>query len=228
METKKTPKANLENKRLLFLEIGLTVALLLIFLSFEWKTHDKMISLEGIRDGKNIIDDIVPITIPDLPQPQVIPPMITEEFYIVDDNVDVISVVVPTENIPKEGYATYTYRQPTNIDEPIIDDVLPVVAVEEKPKFMGGDENEFTRWVFRNMTYPEDAKRNGIQGRVICSFVVDTQGNIIDVKILRGVDPLLDKEAIRAISKSPKWTPGKNRGKPVRVSYTFPVIFQLR
>jgi len=101
-------------------------------------------------------------------------------------------------------------------------------VVEEKPKFMGGDENEFTKWVYRNMRIPEIAKENNIQGRVICSFVVAADGKVVDVKVLRGVDPSLDVEAFRVISMSPKWTPGKQGGKPVRVKYTFPVIFQLR
>jgi len=228
METKKTPKANLENKRILFLEIGLTAALLLIFLSFEWKTHDKTVSIERFGGDKNIIDDFVPPTTPDLPQPPVAPPMITDVIQLVGDDVNLPPIVVPTENIPKEGYATYTYQAASYSDEPIVDEVIPVVAVDEKPRFMGGDENEFSKWVSKNMAYPEDAIKNRIQGRVICSFVVDTKGNVTNVKILRGVDPLLDKEAIRAISNSPKWTPGEQRGKPVRVSYTFPVIFQLK
>jgi len=229
METKKTPKANLENKRILFLEIGLTAALLLVVMSFEWKTYDKAISIGDIFDKNRIIDDdFVPPTTPDLPQPPVAPPMITEEFYLVDNDVNVLPVVVPTENIPKEGYAIYTYPAATYSDEPVIDDDIPEAAVDEKPKFMGGDENEFTKWVFKNLVYPEIAIDNKIQGRVVCSFVVDTKGQVVDVKILRGVDPSLDKEALRVIAMSPKWTPGKHYDKPARVRYTFPVIFQLK
>ncbi|MDR0294774.1 MAG: energy transducer TonB [Prevotellaceae bacterium] len=227
METKKTPKTNLENKRMLFREIGLIVALLLVFMSFEWKTHDKTISVIA-PVNPDIVDVFIPPTMPEPPQPSVAPPMIIDNFLLVDDGVDVPSVIVPTEPIPGEGYTTYTYRAATYTDEPIIDDDIPVVAVDEKPKFMSGDENEFTKWVLKNMTYPDVAIDNRIQGRVICSFVVNTQGNVVDVKILRGVDPTLDREAVRVISMSPKWVPGKHYGKPARVKYTFPVIFQLK
>jgi len=93
---------------------------------------------------------------------------------------------------------------------------------------MGGDENTFTKWVFERLVYPEVAKENGIQGRVTLQFVVDTDGSVRDVKVIRGVDPALDKEAVRVVSSSPKWTPGRQRDKPVKVRYIFPVIFQLR
>ena len=228
METKKTPKANLENKKVLFREIGLAVALLLIFLSFEWKTHDKTIIAVALPNSV-VIEEHVPVTITEPPRPEILKaPIVIDVIEVVDDNTITIDpFALSLEDIKGLSVPTIDYVRKPIIEDPV-DEVLPVVAVDEKPKFMGGDENEFTRWVFKNLTYPEEAKRNGIQGRVICSFVVDTNGNITEIKILRGVDPSLDREAIRAISKSPKWTPGKNRGKPVRVSYTFPVVFQLK
>ena len=93
---------------------------------------------------------------------------------------------------------------------------------------MGGDQNEFTKWVFKNIVYPEIAKENGVQGRVTLQFTVETDGRVSNVVVVRGVDSSLDKEAVRVVSSSPKWTPGKQRNKPVRVRFTFPVIFQLR
>lgn len=100
--------------------------------------------------------------------------------------------------------------------------------VEEKPSFQGGDANEFSKWVNSQLVYPANAKKNGVQGRVVLQYTITTEGNITDVKILRGVDPELDQEAVRVVSNSPKWEPGKAGGKPVPVVYTFPVIFQLR
>ena len=100
--------------------------------------------------------------------------------------------------------------------------------VEEKPRFQGGDEKTFDKWVSERIVYPETAKRDSIQGRVMLSFVVDSTGYIRDITVLRGVDPELEKEAIRVVSSSPKWTPGTVRGKPVRVRYNYPIIFQLR
>jgi TonB family protein len=102
------------------------------------------------------------------------------------------------------------------------------MVVEEMPKFQGGDLNTFREWVNKNLKYPEIAQENGIQGRVILSFVVEPDGTIGKITILKGVDPILDNEARRIIGASPKWTPGKQRGQNVRVNYNLPVIFQLK
>ena len=108
------------------------------------------------------------------------------------------------------------------------EETLPFNALDVKPTFQGGDANAFSIWVNSQLRYPENAKRNGIQGRVTLEFTIDTKGRVTDVKVLRGVHKLLDKEAVRVVSKSPRWTPGYVNQKPVRVTYTFPVIFQLR
>jgi len=108
------------------------------------------------------------------------------------------------------------------------DDEFPFQIVENKPKFQGGDENAFTKWVFEKLIYPADAVKNKVQGRVILQFVVDEEGNVGDVKVMRGVSQSLDEEAIRVVAMSPKWTPGSQKGKNVNVRYVFPVIFQLR
>lgn len=107
-------------------------------------------------------------------------------------------------------------------------EALPFNALDVKPTFQGGDANAFSIWVNSQLRYPENAKRNGIQGRVTLEFTIDTKGRVTNVKVLRGVHKLLDKEAVRVVSKSPRWTPGYVNQKPVRVTYTFPVIFQLR
>ena len=96
-----------------------------------------------------------------------------------------------------------------------------------KPSFQGGDANKFSTWVNTQLKYPDIAKNNGIQGRVTLQFTVDVDGSVTNVKVLRGVDPSLDNEAMRVVRLSPKWTPGRQKGKPVRVTYTFPVIFHL-
>lgn len=107
------------------------------------------------------------------------------------------------------------------------DEAIPITLIEEKPGFMGGDPNAFSMWVNSHLVYPEIAKENGVQGKVTVQFTIETDGTVSNVKVLRGVDPSLDKEAVRVVSQSPKWTPGKLRDKPVKVTYTFPVIFQL-
>ena len=105
---------------------------------------------------------------------------------------------------------------------------VPFQLAEVKPSFNGGDANEFSKWVNSQLIYPETAKKKGIQGRVKTQFIIDSDGRVINVKVLKGVDPSLDAEAVRVISGSPKWKPGELDGRPVPVSYTFPVIFQLR
>ena len=105
---------------------------------------------------------------------------------------------------------------------------VPFQLVDEKPTFQGGDANKFSQWVNSNMNYPDEAKEKGIQGRVTLSFTVSSSGKVHGVKVLRGVDPILDNEAVRVVEMSPEWTPGKSDGKPVSVSYTFPVIFKLK
>ena len=113
-------------------------------------------------------------------------------------------------------------------EESVEDEAIPFALVEQKPQFQGGDANAFSKWVNQHLAYPDIAKENGIQGRVTLQFTVGTDGKVSGVKVLRGVDPSLDKEAVRVVSSSPKWTPGKQRDRPVKVTYTFPVIFQLK
>ena len=107
-------------------------------------------------------------------------------------------------------------------------DTVPYQYIEKKPSFNGGGANEFSKWVNEHLRYPRQAKDNGIQGRVTLQFTIKADGRVADVHVIRGVDTDLDKEAVRVVSNSPKWTPGMTKGKPVDVIFTFPVIFQLR
>jgi TonB family C-terminal domain len=105
---------------------------------------------------------------------------------------------------------------------------IPFANVEVKPTFQGGDAGEFAKWVNENLQYPQAAKDADVQGRVVAQFVVGTDGKVGDVKVLRGVHPDLDAEVVRVISSSPDWTPGFVKGEPVKVTYTFPVVFKTR
>ena len=107
-------------------------------------------------------------------------------------------------------------------------EAIPYQLVEVRPKFGGREANEFAKWVNDRIVYPELAKEKGLSGRVIVRFTISSEGEVGDVRVIRGVDPSLDKEAVRVVSSSPRWSPGKQRGESVDVSYTFPVIFQLR
>jgi protein TonB len=104
---------------------------------------------------------------------------------------------------------------------------VPFILVEVKPTFKGGDENAFRIWVQKRTIYPKIAEDNGIQGRVIITFIVETDGSVSNVKVVRSVDPILDNEALKAVMASPKWTPGRQRGIPVRVRFQIPLDFRL-
>ena len=106
-------------------------------------------------------------------------------------------------------------------------DSVPFQIIEVKPSFNGGDANEFSKWVNSHLRYPKIAKENGVQGRVTLQFTIKADGRLTNVRVLNGVDESLDKEAVRVVSSSPKWKPGESKGKPVDVTYTFPVIFQF-
>lgn len=124
----------------------------------------------------------------------------------------------------QEGTITYVFGE-EKID---YGEAFPFQMVEVKPFFQGGDANQFSKWVNQRLVYPEDAKKAGVQGRVTLQFTILSDGSITDVKVIRGVHSSLDKEAVRVVSMSPRWTPGEQSGEPVSVTYTFPVIFQLR
>ena len=120
------------------------------------------------------------------------------------------------------------YKEAEVVEEEVEEEAIPFQLVEQKPSFNGGDANEFSNWVNSRLVYPESAKMNGVQGRVTLQFTVEADGRVTNVKVLRGVDEALDREAVRVVSSSPRWKPGMQRGRFVKVTYTFPVIFQLR
>ncbi|PKO98869.1 MAG: energy transducer TonB [Bacteroidetes bacterium HGW-Bacteroidetes-8] len=230
MEVKKTPKADLENKKVLLREVGLILALLLVLAGFEYKTYEKSLSELGDSSAAMIEDEMIPITNETPPPPPDMPkiPVVSDEIIIVDDDMKITTdLMINTEDDKNLGVEIKEYVQGKK-EEVVEEEELPFMMVEDKPKFQGGDENSFTRWVAERLVYPEIAKENSVQGRVILQFRVNTDGSVSDVKVVRGVDPSLDKEAVRVVSSSPKWTPGRQRNKPVRVVYVFPVIFQLR
>ena len=131
----------------------------------------------------------------------------------------------PAEEAPAVAEETVT---PAAAEPAATPDAIPFQLVEVKPSFNGGDANEFSKWVNSQLVYPDEAKKSGIQGRVAVQFTVEPDGSVANVKVLRGVNDLLDQEAIRVISSSPKWKPGIQDGQPVRVTFTFPIIYQLR
>lgn len=231
MEVKKSEKASLENKKLLFLEIGLIVSLLIVYMAFEWTTSEKQ-TVDALQETPQLVEteEMVPITQETPPPPPSAPavPVLADQIDIVDDEIQVDDdLFMNLEDQADMGVQIMDYVE--SVEEEVVEEeAIPFMLVEEKPSFMGGDANAFSKWVNERLVYPEIAKENGVQGRVTLQFTVNTDGSVSNVKVLRGVDPSLDKEAVRVVSMSPKWTPGKQRDRAVKVTYTFPVIFQLR
>ena len=233
MEIKKTPKADLENKKLLFREIGLIITLLLVFFAFEWKTSEKASNLPKDIQTAAVEEEMIPITRDTPPPPPEVPkePTVSDIINIVDDDIKIeFDLVFSSEDDKNLGVEIRDFVATGNrhVEEVIEEEEINVLIVEEKPRFMGGDEQTFSKWVGERIEYPEVAKENGVQGRVMLTFVVGTDGRITDISVIRPVDPALDKEAMRVVASSPRWTPGRQRDKAVKVRYNFPVVFQLR
>ena len=230
MEIKKTPKADLENKKALFMEIGLAFVLLIVLVAFEWSSSEKQEVMDLTGQQQVIEEEIIPITQEQQQAPPEMPktPVLSDVIDIVDDDVEVADdLFVNTEDDASIGVEIMEYHTEV-VEEEVEEEAIPFAFVEEKPKFQGGDANTFSKWVNSKLVYPEIAKENGIQGRVTLQFTVNTDGSVSNVIVLRGVDASLDKEAVRIVSQSPKWTPGRQRERPVKVTYTFPVIFKLQ
>lgn len=230
MESKISPKADLQKKSLMFLEIGLIVALGVCLLAFEWSSSDKVETIDLAAQTVAVEEEEIINTQEQQEIPPEIPkiPVLSDIIDIVDDDIQVNDdLFIDTEDNANLGVEIMDYHTAVE-EEEVEEEAIPFALVEEKPKFQGGDANNFSAWVNKNLNYPEIAKENGVQGRVTLQFTVNTDGSVSDVKVLRGVDSSLDKEAVRIVSQSPKWTPGKQRERPVKVTYVFPVIFQLR
>ena len=229
MEIKKTPKADLENRRTLYTEIGLVVALLVVWGAFSYSTKEKAVASLGEDTQVVEVEDMVPITQETPPPPPDAPkiPVLSDQIDIVEDDIKVEDNFMSLEDDANLGVEIMDYVEEVK-EEVVEEEAIPFQLVEEKPSFNGGDANEFSKWVNSKLQYPEIAKENGVQGRVTLQFTVNPDGSVSNVKVLRGVDSSLDKEAVRVVSMSPKWKPGKQRDRAVKVTYTFPVIFQLR
>ena len=230
MEIKKTERASMDNKRFLFTEIGMIIALLIVWGAFSYTSREKKVATLEADQTVVEVEDMVPITEETPPPPEAAPkiPILSDQIDIVDDNIKVDDSMFQNIEDSNEGFEIMDYIESAPEEETIEEEAIPFQLVEEKPSFNGGDANEFSKWVNSRLVYPEIAKENGVQGRVTLQFTVNADGSVSNVKVLRGVDSSLDKEAVRVVSSSPKWKPGKQRDRAVKVTYTFPVIFQLR
>ena len=231
MEIKKSAKASLENKRLLFTEAGLVIALAIVYGAFNWSSKDSAVAV--LEDTTQVLveEEMIAIQNELPPPPPEAPniPVLSDQIDIVDDDIKLDDdMFINLEDDANLGVDIMDYKEAEVEEEEVEEEAIPFQLVEQKPSFNGGDANEFSKWVNSRLVYPEIAKENGVQGRVTLQFTVEADGRVTNVRVLRGVDESLDKEAVRVVSSSPKWKPGKQRDRAVKVTYTFPVIFQLR
>lgn len=228
MEIKKTERADLEKDKSLSFLMGLVIALAILFVGFEWGEKDIEVATDsGIAEI--IEEEEIDATIqsePPPPPPEPEPIATPEIITLVEDNVEVEEVNLSTSEDDASQAQVDTYVAPVEVEEEEVDENFVFVTVEKMPEFPGG-QSALLKWISDNVSYPPIAAENGIQGRVSCNFVVEPDGSVSNVEIARGVDPNLDKEAIRVLKKLPKFTPGEQRGKPVRVKFSVPVRFKL-
>lgn len=229
MEIKKTPKADLENKKSTWLLVGYVIVLAFMFIAFEWTKRDIKIDTSQAITDLVFEEEIIPITEqPEqaAPPPPPAAPPIAETLTIVEDDADVEETTIATSE--ETNQAVEIKYVPVAVEEEEPEEQTIFEVVEQMPEFPNGGMAGLMQYLSKNIKYPTIAQENGTQGRVTVQFVVNRDGSIVDAKVLRGVDPYLDKEAIRVISSMPKWKPGKQRGKAVRVKYTVPVVFRLQ
>ena len=225
MQIKKSQHASLEDKKIIYVLMGFVFVLSLCYVALEW-TEQEVTKYE-VMDDEFLFEEEVEIqqTTQETPPPP--PPPAVQEvevLNVVEDNVETESIEINTEDDKEEVVIAAPVEAPEEEEE---EEVIFVV-VETMPEFPGGQQALF-KFLSENVKYPVIAQENGIQGRVICQFVVNKDGSIVDVEVVRsGGDPSLDKEAVRVIKSMPKGKPGKQRGKAVRVKYTVPVNFKLQ
>ncbi len=237
MEVKKTPRADLENERTTFLLLGFIVALSILFVVLEWQTKDVLELTEAELNRLFIEEEIelsgteilLPLPAepeitepPTLPQPQAV----LEDFNPVENTQDIpqpseidSAKEKPQENAIAEQVPKTQEQSKTN--EEVVTDA------EIKPEFPGG-HSAMLRFIYTHLQYPQAAIKQRIQGKVICSFIINKDGSISDIRLEKGVYIFLDDEAIRVIKTMPSWKPGTTNGKPVRYRYYLPLLFRLR
>lgn len=223
MEIKKNPEVDLEKKRSLFLVAGYVVALAVVLTAFEWKTYDEVVSDLGELVVDDLEEEIIPITQQNQPPPPPPPPPPAPEIEIVDDEVEI------EEEVEIMDIEADMETEIIEIEEPVEEESNEpdfFTIVEDMPSYPGGDA-ALLKYIAQNVEYPAIAKENGITGVVYVSYIVDRDGSIKDVKVVRGADPFLDKEAVRVVKTLKGYKPGKQRGKPVPVQFTIPIRFVL-
>ena len=228
MEVKKSKRAAIENQRGTWLLMGFVVVLAFMFVTFEWTQHDIKVATGSLADEPVFVETLLPITYPEEKLEPPPPPVVkvAELLNIVDDDdLEADAVVLGFDDFEDPVEIKYRPVVVETENEPVEDEIL--VTAEKMPEFPGG-YGALLQYLNKNIKYPVVPQEQGIQGRVIIQFVVDKDGTITDPVVVRSVDPYLDKEALRVIKAMPKWKPGIQGARSVRVKYTVPVTFRLQ
>jgi len=235
MEVKKSLNADLESRRSTGFILGLVVALALFVVCLEYNSRDSAedyedILLSDIPEDMELMPQMDDDTQLDNIKPEVKP--VTENIVAVKEN------AIAVEEKPEAPARPVELALQEEIKlEDIIDDVMPEAAgdveetmplrvLEQLPQFPGG-MMLLMKWLTKNLKYPEAARRQQIQGRVMVSFIVNADGRPVDAKIIKSVNPILDREALRVVRMMPKWEPGISEGKPCRALIHLPIVFKL-
>ncbi|WP_324023795.1 energy transducer TonB [Maribacter sp. BPC-D8] len=234
MEPKKNPKADLTKNSSLYFVIGLFVVMLFTFVAFEWKTYDEVNDYDISMNVDDLLDEEVPMTEQIKTPPPPPPPAAPEIIEVVEDEEEVEETVIESTETSQEEEIVEV--EDIAVDEIEEDVDVPFAVIEDVPVFPGCENESDKRACFnkmiqkhigKNFRYPEIAQEMGVQGRVSVMFVIQKDGSIGNVR-MRGPDKNLEKEAARIISKLPKMTPGKQRGRAVRVPFSIPINFKLQ
>ena len=230
MEIKKSPKADLENKKMLFLEIGLVIALLVCgaALAFNTKPEPEPYTppKQDVREQEFEMDRTVQQQEQQQPEQQKAKTQVLADVLTIvsnDTKIDTPDLLFSDDAAAFEDFEF----EVEEVVEQIVEEEIFVTA-EEMPTFQGGDLSKFRNWVQSNVKYPQIALENGIQGNVVIKFVVEKDGKLSNIQVLQSPDKTLADAAVQVLQKSPKWKPGKQRNKPVRVTYTLPVSFRIQ
>lgn len=234
MEPKKNPKADLTKNSSLYFVLGLAAVMLLTYVAFEWKTYDKINEYDTSMNVDDLLDEEVPMTEQIKTPPPPPPPQAPEIIEVVEDEEEVEETII-------ESTETSQDEEIIEVDDVVVDEMeedldVPFSVIEDVPVFPGCEKESDKRACFntmiqkhisKNFRYPEIAQEMGVQGRVNVMFVIQKDGSIGNVR-MRGPDKNLEKEAARIIDKLPKMTPGKQRGRAVRVPFSIPITFKLQ
>lgn len=227
MEVKKSKKASLEGTQSTSILMGIVVGLSFMFIAFEYAQRDIVIDEIDTSGDILVEEEIIEITRRFTPPPPPPPETVQADLIdIVEDNTLEEEVEFQSTEDEQKDAVIINYGEGDGEGEVYAEDEIFAV-VEEMPSFPGGDA-ALMSYISKSIKYPSIAQENGIQGRVICTFVINRDGKVTNAEVIRSVDPSLDKEALRVINNMPAWKPGKQRGKPVRVKYTLPIVFRLQ